>query len=52
MPFISASRLNAASFSLFKRSMMQNASLPLADVIDDQGWQQIFDERKINFGSG
>ncbi|QDV52180.1 hypothetical protein [Gimesia fumaroli] len=51
MPFISASRLNAASFSLFKRSMMQNASLPLADVIDDQGWQQIFDEHKINFGS-
>ncbi|QDV48192.1 IS4 family transposase [Gimesia fumaroli] len=52
MPFISASHSNAASFSLFKRSMMQNASLPLSDVIDDQRWQQTFDEHEINFGSG
>ena len=51
MPFISASHSNAASFSLFKRSMLQEASLPLADVIDDQRWQQVFDEHKINFGS-
>ncbi|WP_197994331.1 hypothetical protein [Gimesia maris] len=44
MPFISSSRVNAASFSLFKRSMMQESSLPLADVLDDQRWQQVFDE--------
>ena len=51
MPFISSSRLNAASFSIFKRSMMQADTLPLADVIDDQRWQQVFDEHEINFGS-
>jgi len=51
MPFISSSRVNAASFSLFKRSMMQESSLPLADVLDDQRWQQVFDEHEIDFGN-
>lgn len=51
MPVISASRVNAASFSLFKRSMMQTDRLPLADVINDQCWQQVFDKHKIGFGS-
>jgi hypothetical protein len=35
MPFISSSRVNAASFSLFKQSMLQDSSLPLTDVIND-----------------
>ncbi len=51
MPFISASRVNTASFSLFKRSMMQDASLPLSDVINDQRWQQVFDKHDIDFGN-
>ena len=51
MPCISASRMNAPSFSLFKRSMLQDASLPLSDVINDQRWQQVFDEHEINFGN-
>jgi len=51
MPFISSSRLNAASFSIFKRSMMQGDTLPLTDVIDDQRWQKIFDEHEIDFGN-
>lgn len=51
MPFISSSRVNTASFSLFKRSMMQDASLPLTDVIDDQRWQQVFDDHEIEFGN-
>ncbi len=51
MPFISNSRLNAASFSIFKRSMLQDDSLPLTDVIDDQRWQQVFDKHDIHFGS-
>ncbi|QDT92820.1 hypothetical protein [Gimesia algae] len=51
MPFISSSRVNAASFSLFKRSMLQDASLPLSDVINDQRWQQVFNKHDIDFGS-
>lgn len=41
MPLIPSSRMNAASVSIIKRSMMQTDSLPLADVIDDQRWQQL-----------
>jgi len=51
MPFISASRANAPSFSLFKHSMLQDASLPLSDVINDQRWQQVFDKHDIDFGN-
>lgn len=51
MPFITSSRVNAASFSLFKRSMLQDASLPLFDEINDQRWQQVFDEHEIDFGN-
>ncbi|HAH47089.1 MAG TPA: IS4/IS5 family transposase, partial [Planctomycetaceae bacterium] len=43
--------MNAASFSIFKRSMLQDDSLPLTDVIDDQRWQQVFDKHDIHFGS-
>jgi hypothetical protein len=31
--------------------MLQNDSLPLTDVIDDQRWQQIFDKHDIDFGN-
>lgn len=51
MPFISSSHVNAASFSLFKRSMMQADGLPLTEVINDQRWQQVFDEHEIDFGN-
>ena len=51
MPFISSSRFNAASFSIFKRSMLQADTLPLTDVIDDQRWQQVFEDHEIDFGS-
>lgn len=30
---------------------MQNDSLPLTDVIDDQRWQQVFENHKVDFGS-
>ncbi|WP_417395976.1 hypothetical protein [Gimesia chilikensis] len=39
MPFISSSRVNAASFSLFRRSMMQADIPPLTEVINDQRWR-------------
>lgn len=51
MPFISSSHVNAASFSLFKRSMMQADGLPLTEVINDQRWQQVFDKHEIDFGN-
>jgi len=51
MPLISSSRSNAASFPIFKQSMMQSDMLPLADMIDDQRWQQVFDKHEIDFGS-
>ena len=40
------------SFDLIKNSLLQHEDLPLADVIDCDCWQAVFDEHEIDFGSG
>lgn len=48
---ISNSRLlSSRSFALIKGSMLQSNELPLADVLDDNQWQEIFDAHEIEFG--
>lgn len=48
---ISNSRLlSSRSFALIKDSMLQSNELPLADVLDDNQWQEIFDAHEIEFG--
>lgn len=41
----------ASSFSLFSDSLMQDESLPLADVIDDELFEQAFEEFGVDFGT-
>lgn len=50
MSYTKKSRLNASSFRVIKDAMLQSDELPLADVIDDQQWQAVFDEHGIDFG--
>lgn len=38
-------------FDLIKDSMLQSDDLPLAEVLDANQWQEIFDEHEIDFGS-
>ncbi len=51
MPFTSPARFDALSFSIFKRSMMQNDQLPLVDTIDDERFAQAFEEHEVDFGA-
>jgi hypothetical protein len=51
MPFTPPARFNASSFSIFKRSMMQNDQLPLVDAIDDKRFAQAFEEHEVSFGT-
>ena len=39
------------NFDLIKDSMLQSEDLPLAEVLDDNQWQEIFDAHEIDFGS-
>ena len=39
------------NFDLIKDSMLQSNELPLAEVLDDNPWQDIFDAHEIEFGS-
>ncbi len=41
----------ASSFSLFSDSMLQDESLPLADVINSELFKQAFKEFDVDFGS-
>jgi Transposase DDE domain len=41
---------SSRSFALIKDSMLQSAELPLAEVLDNNQWQEIFDAHEINFG--
>ena len=53
--FMSASVSNSRhpssrNFSLIRDSMLQSDKLPLAEVIDSDQWQEIFDAHEIDFG--
>jgi len=50
MSFTQSAPFNASSFSVFQRSMMQDDQLPLADVIDDERFEQVFKEHQVDFG--
>jgi hypothetical protein len=50
MSFTSNARFNASSFSIFQRSMMQSEQLPLAEAIDDQRFQSVFEKHDVSFG--
>jgi hypothetical protein len=50
MPFTPSPRFNASSFSIFMRSMMQDEQLPLAETLEDERFQQVFDEYGVEFG--
>jgi hypothetical protein len=50
MPYTPTTRLEASSFSVFQRSMMQNDQLPLAEAIDDERFTQAFEEHGVDFG--
>jgi hypothetical protein len=47
-----AASIAASSFSVFKRSMMQDDELPLSNVIDDQRFADAFERHGIDFGNG
>lgn len=51
MPFTPSNRFDASSFSLFKRSMMQDDQLPLVEAFDDEPWRQAFDDHGVDFGA-
>ena len=41
---------SSRNFSLIRDSMLQSDKLPLAEVIDSDQWQEIFDAHEIDFG--
>ena len=48
---VSESRLpHSRNFDLIKDSMLQSGELPLADVLDSNQWQEVFEAHKIDFG--
>ena len=44
-------RPESCNFNLIKDSMLQSDDLLLAEVIDGDHWQDIFDAHEIDFGS-
>jgi hypothetical protein len=50
MSFTSSARFRASSFSVFRRSMLQNDELPLSDTLDAARFQDAFDEHQVDFG--
>jgi hypothetical protein len=49
---VSNSRLPCSrSFALIKDSMLQSDELPLAEVLDSNHWQEVFDAHEIDFGN-
>jgi len=51
MSFTRSARLDASSFSVFRRSMMQNDELPLVEVLDDGRFENAFRDHEIDFGN-
>jgi len=45
------STFRSGDFDLIKQSLLQADDLPLADVVDTNQWQAIFDKHEVNFGS-
>ena len=39
------------NFDLIKNSMLQSNGLPLAEVLDTDQWQAVFDEHEVDFGN-
>ena len=50
MPFTPSACFHASSFSVFRRSLMQNDELPLTDAITDERFESVFQEHGIDFG--
>ena len=50
MSFTPPTAFDASSFSIFRRSLMQNGELPLADVIDSDLFAQGFEGHDVTFG--
>lgn len=49
---VSNSRLpGSRSFDVIRDSMLQSDELPLAEVLDDNHWQDIFETHQIDFGN-
>ena len=46
-----AQLLVSRKFDLIKNSLLQRNDLPLAEVIDCDHWQSIFDQHGIDFGA-
>lgn len=46
-----AQLLVSRKFDLIKNSLLQRDDLPLAEVIDCDHWQSIFDQHGIDFGA-
>lgn len=51
MSFTPFPRWNASSFSVFQRSLMQSDALPLADVINDEVFEDVLKEHEVDFGT-
>lgn len=51
MPFTPPRRFDASSFSIFKRSMMQDDQLPLVEVLSEQRFALAFQEQCVEFGT-
>jgi hypothetical protein len=51
MSFTRSTRFEASSFSVFRRSMMQHDELPLTEVLDDERFENAFQEHEIDFGN-
>ena len=43
-----SSSFGSSKFDLIKGSMLQSDDLPLAEVVDANQWQEIFDKHEIN----
>ena len=49
MPFTPHGQFNASSFSIFQRSLMQTDEVPLADIVDDPLFEQVFEKHGVDF---
>jgi len=52
MSYTTKQRFKSSSFQIIKEAMLQSDELPLADVIDEQRWQECFDRHDVDFGTG
>ena len=50
-PIAKTSVRDTGNFQLIKDSMLQSGELPLAEVLDENKWQQAFDKHEIDFGN-